>query len=71
MTDQKLSYQLGQLITDVERLKKENQVLKEQFYNFVTEEHVSKSWKTLKPKYNKGSRTRTTQKKQAEISKTS
>ena len=51
MTDQKLSYQLGQLITDVERLKKENQVLKEQFYNFVTEEHVSKSWKTLKPKY--------------------
>lgn len=48
MTDQKLSNQLGQLITDVERLKRENQVLKEQFYNFVTEEHVSNRGKTLR-----------------------
>ena len=42
MADQKSSRLVEQLLDDVKRLKEENQVLSEQFYNFVHEEHVSK-----------------------------
>ena len=41
MADQKSTRLLDQLLNDVKRLKEENQVLSEQFYNFVHEEHVS------------------------------
>ena len=42
MADQKSTRLVEQLLDDVKRLKEENQVLSEQFYNFVHEEHVSK-----------------------------
>ena len=41
MADQKSTRLVEQLLDDVKRLKEENQVLSEQFYNFVHEEHVS------------------------------
>jgi len=42
MADQKSTRLLDQLLNDVKRLKEENQILSEQFYNFVHEEHVYK-----------------------------
>ena len=41
MSDQEQSVLIDQLLSDVKWLKRENQVLSEQFFNFVEEEHVS------------------------------
>ena len=41
MSDQEQSVLIDQLLSDVKRLKRENQVISDQFFNFVEEEQVS------------------------------